>query len=215
VSLKNTLAVDRSFGGPPARSALSAEGQTAGGASVASALGSTQSYCFTPSVASEEGGSADGVDSREHRCVRWAARAMLWQASSLKAVRCCGRMLHSDAIGDHDDGQSVVIRRREIDGRMVASYRGLMTCGSVWSCPRCSAVIAHTRADEISSAVRECYRRGGKVYLLTLTMRHSNRDRLAELWGALSSGWRAAFGSRDWTDQKARTGTSRTVGEYQ
>jgi hypothetical protein len=94
---------------------------------------------------------------------------MLWQASSLKAVRCCGRMLHNDAIGDPDDGQSVVIRRREVDGRMVASYQGLMTCGSVWSCPRCSAVIAHTRAEEIGSAVRECYRRGGKVYLLTLT----------------------------------------------
>jgi hypothetical protein len=206
VSLKNTLSVDRSFGGPPARSALSAEGQSADGASAASALGSTQSYCFTPPVTSDDaGGVRVAVDSAERRRVRWAARAMLWQASSLKAVRCCGRMLHNDAIGDPDDGQSVVIRRREVDGRMVASYQGLMTCGSVWSCPRCSAVIAHTRAEEIGSAVRECYWRGGKVYLLTLTMRHSNRDRLADLWGALSSGWRGAFGSRSWTGQKART----------
>jgi hypothetical protein len=143
MSLKNTGAVDGSFGGPPARSALSAEGQRAGGASAASALGSTQSYCFTPPLSSDDADSVRvAVDSAERRRVRWAARAMLWQASSLKAVRCCGRMLHNDAIGDPDDGQNVVVRRREVDGRMVASYQGLMTCGSVWSCPRCSAVIA-------------------------------------------------------------------------
>lgn len=184
------------IGGAAARSAC-AEGQSIDGASVASALGSTQSYCFTTEA---EG----GVDSRERRRVRWSARAMLWQASSLKAVRCCGRMLHNDGVRDPDDGQSVLIRRREVDGRMVASYQGLMTCGSVWSCPRCSAVVAHTRATEIGAAVRECYRQGGKVYMLTLTMRHSASDRLADLWDALSSGWRSAFGTRAWTGQSAR-----------
>ena len=128
---------------------------------------------------------------------------MLWSASSLKAVRCCGRMLHNDGVGDPDDGQAVAIKRRPVDGRMVASYSGLMTCGSVWSCPRCSAVIAHERAARIGSAVRECYRRGGRAYLLTLTMRHSSRDKLTDLWEALSTGWRNAFGARAWTGQKA------------
>jgi len=136
--------------------------------------------------------------------VRWAARAMLWQASSLKAVRCCGRMLHNDAVGDPDDGQAVAITRREVNGQSIASFQGLMTCGSVWSCPRCSAVIAHTRAAEIAAAVRECHRQGGSVYLLTLTMRHTSKDRLALLWDGLSAGWRSAFGSRKWTGQRAR-----------
>lgn len=193
--------VDGLVGGPAARSAC-AEGQRSGGASEASALGSTQNYCFTPSVASSV---PSVVDSAERRRIRWGARAMLWKASSLKAVRCCGRMLQNDAIGDHDDGQGVVIKRREIDGRAVASYHGLMTCGSVWACPRCSAVIAHTRAEEIAAAVRECHRRGGRVYLMTLTMRHTSRDSLRDLWDALSSGWRSAFGARRWTGQKART----------
>lgn len=129
---------------------------------------------------------------------------MLWQASSLKAVRCCGRVLHNDAVGDPDDGQGVVIKRREVDGRAIASYHGLMTCGSVWACPRCSAVVAHTRAQEIAAAVRECHSRGGRVYLMTLTMRHTSRDGLSELWDGLSSGWRSAFGTRPWTGQKAR-----------
>jgi hypothetical protein len=75
-------------------------------------------------------------------------------------------------------------------------------------------VVAHTRADEIGGAVRECYRRGGNVYLLTLTMRHSSRDRLAELWDALGSGWRSAFGTRAWTGQKPRTGQRRGRSEH-
>lgn len=204
MSSPTALLADNSRGGPAARSAPGAEGQRPVGASVASALGSTQSYCFTPAPPPETA-TAMGVDPAERRRVRWASRAMLWQASSLKSVRCCGRMLHNDAVGDPDDGQGVVIQRRDVDGRMVASYRGLMTCGSVWACPRCSAVIAHTRAEEVAAGVRECYRRGGKVYLLTLTMRHSSRDQLADLWDALSSGWRSAFGQRSWTGQRSRT----------
>lgn len=187
-----------SRGGAEARSA-GAEGHSVDRSSAASALGSTQSYCFTTGL------DQSLSESAEKRRARWGARAMLWQASSLKAVRCCGRMLHNDAVGDPDDGQAVAIRRREVNGRVVASYQGLMTCGSVWSCPRCSAVIAHTRAAEIGAAVRECYRQGGKVYLLTLTMRHTSKDRLADLWDALSVGWRSAFGTRKWTGQRART----------
>lgn len=198
-----TMRQPDSYGDAAARSAC-AEGQSVGGASVASALGSTQSYCFT---APDGGAVAPSVDSAERRRIRWGARAMLWQASSLKAVRCCGRVLHNDSVGDPDDGQGAVIQRREVDGRMVASYHGVMTCGSVWACPRCSAVIAHTRAMEIASAVRECHRRGGQVYLMTLTMRHSSRDGLSELWEGLATGWRATFGTRAWTGQKARTVT--------
>ncbi|SKG00735.1 Uncharacterised protein [Mycobacteroides abscessus subsp. massiliense] len=201
------LAVDAagSLGGLAARSAGGAKGQRAGSASEASALGSTQSYCFTTSVTGAGGVGVVVGDSAARRRVRWGARAMLWQASSLKAVRCCGRMLHNDAVGDPDDGQGVVIKRREVDGRPVASLHGLMTCGSVWACPRCSAVIANTRAAEIGAAVRECYRRGGHAYLLTLTMRHSRRDGLADLWDSLGKGWRSVFGTRHWTGQKERT----------
>ncbi len=192
-----SVLADESTGGPADRSAC-AEVQRADGASVASALGSTQSYCFTTGI--DQGLTA----SAEKRRARWSARAMLWQASSLKAVRCCGRMLHNDAVGDPDDGQTVAIRRREVNGQPIASYQGLMTCGSVWSCPRCSAVVAHTRAGEIGAAVRECHRQGGRVYLLTLTLRHTSKDRLAHLWDGLSAGWRSAFGTRKWTGQRAR-----------
>jgi hypothetical protein len=187
--------------GPSRRSAAGAEAQRSAGASGASALGSTQSYCFTTpgSTCDEMSGSA------ERRRTRMAARAVLWSASSLKSVRCCGRLLHNDGIGDPDDGQGVLIRRQESAGGPVASFGGLVTCGSVWSCPRCSAVVAHSRADEIASAVRVCQRRGGTVYLMTLTMRHTAADKLQDLWDGLSQGWRSSFGTRSWTGQRART----------
>lgn len=84
---------DRPSGGPAARSASSAKGQRASRASEASALGSTQSYCFTTPASSTDSVAA-AVDAAARRRIRWGARAMLWQASSLKAVRCCGRVLH-------------------------------------------------------------------------------------------------------------------------
>ncbi len=201
MSAGTALLADDSNGGPAARSAPGAEGQRPDAASVASALGSTQSYCFTRPIDNDR----EGLESVERRRTRWAARAVLWSASSLKSVRCCGRVLHNDRVGDPDDGQGVVVRLRGSGGRAIASYGGLVTCGSVWSCPRCSAVVAHTRAAEIAAAVRECQRRGGSVYLMTLTMRHTAADKLHDLWDGLSGGWRSAFGSRSWTGQRART----------
>ena len=117
-----TAALADTDGEPAARSAC-AEGQRLDGASEASALGSTQSYFFRPTVSGSDSVLPAEVDSAERRRVRWSARAMLWHASSLKAVRCCGRMLHNDAIGDPDDGQGVVIQRREVDGRTVLATR--------------------------------------------------------------------------------------------
>ena len=107
-------------GGATARSAC-AEGQSVDGTSAASALGSTQSYCFTTSEDDTAAVSGRIAQRRD----RLAARAMLWTASSLKAVRCCGRMLHNDAVGDPDDGQAVLIERREVDGQNIASFGGV------------------------------------------------------------------------------------------
>lgn len=75
-----------SLGGLAARSAC-AEGQRADGASEASALGSTQSYCFTTSANSENGRLAT-ADAGERRRIRWGARAMLWpwQALGIRSV---------------------------------------------------------------------------------------------------------------------------------
>ena len=47
----------------------------------------------------EEDFSYGGLNTTERRRVRFGARALLWKGSSLKAVRCCGRLISSEDFG--------------------------------------------------------------------------------------------------------------------
>lgn len=60
-------------------------------------------------------------------------------------------------------------------------YEGLQTCGSVWSCPCCSARISETRRDEMNQLLKWARSNGYRVMMLTLTARHGRDDDLAEL----------------------------------
>jgi hypothetical protein len=84
-----------------------------------------------------------------------------------------------------------------------AHYSGLQTCGSVWSCPCCSAKIQAERTDELLQVVEHAHACGLRVAMLTLTMRHHARRRLAPMWDALSDAFAAAMG-RDWAVRKAK-----------
>ncbi|WP_156479398.1 hypothetical protein [Gordonia sp. QH-12] len=65
-------------------------------------------------------------------------------------------------------------------------------------------MIAAERAAAMGEAIRTCVESGGSVYLLTLTLRHSEHDALADLWNSLSSGWRSLFGVVAWTGKRSR-----------
>ncbi|MCD2191722.1 protein rep [Actinomycetospora soli] len=60
----------------------------------------------------------------------------------------------------------------------VAGYGGVATCGSVWCCPQCAAVIATRRADELADAIRAVDLLGGSAHLATFTIQHKRRDKL-------------------------------------
>ncbi|TBW03700.1 hypothetical protein E0E52_14515 [Azotobacter chroococcum] len=66
-----------------------------------------------------------------------------------------------------------------------AHYSGLQTCGSPWSCPICSAKISERRKLEVRQAVDTHLEAGGGVEMVTLTVRHSRCDVLAELMGKI------------------------------
>ncbi len=55
---------------------------------------------------------------------------------------------------------------------------GLQTCGSVWSCPVCSAKISEKRASDLTQATHMWRERGGLLFLVTLTLKHSASDPL-------------------------------------
>lgn len=186
----------REHGAPAPRAAGAADDRAAG-----VPLGSTQSRCEAEGFAGLDV-APDGLVDR--RRARWAARAVLWRASTLPSVRQCGRVIH-DRAGD----EAVTLRRRAGvgDRPVVAGFGNLTLCGSVWACPRCAAVVAYARSREIGSALRVASARGGAVYLVTLTMRHGPRDRLEDLWLGLSTAWRRAFSGPAWT------GGTRMVGD--
>jgi hypothetical protein len=124
------------------------------------------------------------VDRTAGRKGRRDALVGLWKASSLKRVAYCRRFLARNA--------DAVVVGRTADGR--ATTHGVQTCGSVWSCPVCSARILAGRGEDLTRALDRHHRAGGSVAMVTLTMRHSRADPLDALWDALADAWSAARG---------------------
>jgi hypothetical protein len=79
-----------------------------------------------------------------------------------------------------------------------AGFAGLASCGSVWACPVCSERILSGRQAELTQGIEAWEATGGKVALLTLTMRHHKGQRLEELWNALSYAWGKVTSGRTW-----------------
>lgn len=65
-------------------------------------------------------------------------------------------------------------------------YGGLQICGSVWTCPICSAKISERRKKELTTAVNIWKKDEGQVFLLTQTIRHKKTDSLPFLLEGLS-----------------------------
>lgn len=148
----------------------------------------------------------DGVrnprDSR--RRVRYGAQRVLWTQSSLKRVRHCGRHLAH--------GQDAVQARVTVapDGSRTAGFAGLQTCGSVWSCPVCSARVLGHRQTEITQAVDAWELTGGVVAMFTFTMKHDYSQPLELLWSALGDAWSSITSGGAYAAEKVTYGVETT-----
>lgn len=69
-----------------------------------------------------------------------------------------------------------------------------MMCGSVWCCPVCAAKVWAKRGDELTAGLERWADQGGRVMMVTLTMRHNASQPLGGLWDSASDGWAAARG---------------------
>ncbi|WP_344414569.1 protein rep [Pseudonocardia ailaonensis] len=79
-----------------------------------------------------------------------------------------------------------------------AGVAGLMACGSPWACPVCARRIAGRRASDVAEVLTAVERSQGSAGLLTLTMRHSRKDTLRDMWAALSAAWGSVTSGRGW-----------------
>jgi len=137
----------------------------------------------------------DEVLRRDRRKKRYARRAMLWDYSSLRSIRGCGREVRAGSNGE--------VGLRVADGR--ASLAGLQHCGS-HACPVCSSRIAFERKNELARAVEAWEAQGGHLALLTLTMRHHYGNKLEHMWDSLSYAWGAVASGKRWQKEKSRYG---------
>lgn len=151
---------------------------------------------------SSDSGEDAGARARRssRRSDRYEARAWLWRHSKLSRVRSCGR-------GTRKDADVTVKVSTDDAGNRTAGFGGVQTCGSVWSCPPCAAKIASGRQQEIAGALECWHKMGGRVALLTLTMRHRAGDSLADLWAGLSKAWHKATSGATWLDDQQLAGS--------
>lgn len=112
-------------------------------------------------------------------------------------------------------GRGVTMRRSQTpDGVTVAGYAGLLTCGSVWLCPVCSAKIARCRKQELERVICAAVMLGAHVSLLTLTVRHRKSHTLTALWDVISYAWNATMsgaGSAEFKQQLGLIDWAKTV----
>lgn len=113
---------------------------------------------------------------------RYDARNVLWDLSSLPRIRTCG---HHGILPDGN----VAVKLSGTGTERRAGFSGVASCGSTWACPVCSQKIATQRAADLAKAVLAWHVLGGRVLMVTLTMRHRRGQALADLWDALSYAW--------------------------
>ncbi|MFZ3599866.1 protein rep [Streptomyces sp. BH104] len=126
------------------------------------------------------------------RDMRFEMREALRAISGLERLEKCGLSVLAG-------GVTPVLR----NGR--AGFAGVVTCGSVHVCPCCATSIRRVRQDELEQVGQfwECQSCG--LVMMTLTMRHYDRDPLAELVELQRAAWKVSFGAnagRSWRQAK-------------
>lgn len=130
-----------------------------------------------------------------HRAARYALRGQQTpRAKDWRVVSCAWR---------RTAGQVSVYKTRDASR---AHFKGLMLCGSVWTCPACAAKISEHRKAEVLAAAETVRAQGGAVMMLTLTFAHTRNDDVAKLVKCL----REALGKL--RDHRAYKGLLRYVG---
>jgi hypothetical protein len=137
---------------------------------------------------------------RSLRDDRLTSRRALWGVTSLDRVRSCGHHAITP------DG-AIRVRATGTGPARRAGFAGYASCGSVWACPVCSERVLASRQHELESAITTWEATGGRVALVTLTMRHHAGQALADLWDGLSHAWAKTTSGRGWRDLNDRHGS--------
>lgn len=133
-------------------------------------------------------------ERQTRRSEKFQFRQSLRQYAQRKTVQLCGsRACSASGVG---------IRLTESESGPRAGFAGLSTCGSIWLCPVCAAKIAARRAEELSTVLENVRDTGYQLAMVTLTVRHSSKDSLKDVWSAVGRGWHRVTGGKAWLADK-------------
>lgn len=138
-------------------------------------------------------GSNGGLNRADRRALRIRSRRLLQPHTTLSRVRACGH---------YAVGNMVSLRV----GETGADYGRLMTCGSVWACPVCSARILFERTRDVATAIDVWEGRRGRLAMVTLTVRHKRSDSLKDVWALVGKAWGRVTSGKRWATVKADLG---------
>lgn len=132
-------------------------------------------------------------NGRSTRSFRYELREKLRRITSIESVKRCGAVAIGQRVNLVFDGSR-------------AGYAALHTCSSVWACPVCSAKISAKRKVEVERVISAATRQNKFVSMLTLTQRHHQGQKLADLWDGLSYAWSKVTSGRRWQEFKNQLG---------
>lgn len=121
-----------------------------------------------------------------HRRKRFRARQRIAKVTKNPRLAGCGCYRHSP---------EVEVCQRGDDS---AFFRGVVTCGSVWLCPSCSARIRAARAAEMRAAFAAAAEQGLVPYTFLITVPHKTRDKLEDLLRVLLASSSSMTSGRMW-----------------
>lgn len=87
-----------------------------------------------------------------------------------------------------------------------AHYGNLATCGSVWACPVCCALIQQRRRVEVAAFVDWTYAQGHQAQMVTLTFPHTRFDSLGDLLSKQRLAFKRLRAGKAWQSFKSRYG---------
>jgi hypothetical protein len=158
--------------------------------SSASALGKDYEIGVTP------------VASKDETLYRFWLQSVARSLAPKERVKMCLRYIAPNKSSAH------IVRS---PSRKRASFRNLLTCGSIWLCPVCAAKISERRAQELLAAVTNWHVNRGSVLLVTYTLRHNRNQPLAEVLNTLQAALKRYKAGKGYQSLITRHGIAGTI----
>lgn len=146
----------------------------------APARGASEEYAKSSPPPSVEGRSYDPRIVRAERYMLLAeARGLLYTEGLRQKFQFANKLHSTSKCRYITRGGDVRVMKSKEHGS--AFYADLVTCGSVWACPVCSALIQERRRVELERAVNWAYENDLQAVMVTLTFPHTSWQTMQEL----------------------------------